>query len=390
MTEAAADERFEQAAQLRDAIRTIDTLRQRQQKMTVDGARRSGRVRPQGRPGRRRRPGLPGARRQGRRTRRAGDAGRRRPERRPIRRLARMSCGRRTSFRRRWSSSTPSATAPPEIHLPVALSESETELAAGVADRSRRPSRPARRAQARRKARPARARRAQRAGRLSDALQRDRRRPLRRARNAARRPEPAVDSAPDRLLRHLHDPGQRDRRVDGGLRRRPDEAGGVPEVQDPRSEDPRIEIGGSKTEVRTARPRSSIPGSSTTSPSMHEVVLRRYRKVLENGGPFPDLILIDGGKGQLSAAYAGARDAGAGEPGGGRHRQERRAAVHARSRRSDRARAEQPGAAADPAHSRRSAPLCDHLPPPVARRSAICARRSIRSPASARAAARRC
>jgi excinuclease ABC subunit C len=38
--------------------------------------------------------------------------------------------------------------------------------------------------------------------------------------------------------------------------------------------------------------------------SMQEVVLRRYRKVLENGGPFPDLILIDGGKGQLSAAYA--------------------------------------------------------------------------------------
>jgi excinuclease ABC subunit C len=38
--------------------------------------------------------------------------------------------------------------------------------------------------------------------------------------------------------------------------------------------------------------------------AMHEVVLRRYRKVLERGGPFPDLILIDGGKGQLSAAYA--------------------------------------------------------------------------------------
>ncbi len=37
--------------------------------------------------------------------------------------------------------------------------------------------------------------------------------------------------------------------------------------------------------------------------AMHEVVLRRYRKVLEEGGPFPDLILIDGGKGQLSAAY---------------------------------------------------------------------------------------
>ena len=33
MTEAAAEERFEQAAQLRDAIRTIETLRTRQQKM---------------------------------------------------------------------------------------------------------------------------------------------------------------------------------------------------------------------------------------------------------------------------------------------------------------------------------------------------------------------
>ena len=37
--------------------------------------------------------------------------------------------------------------------------------------------------------------------------------------------------------------------------------------------------------------------------AMREVVLRRYRKLLENGGPFPDLVLIDGGKGQLSAGY---------------------------------------------------------------------------------------
>ena len=37
--------------------------------------------------------------------------------------------------------------------------------------------------------------------------------------------------------------------------------------------------------------------------SMREVVLRRYRRLLAQGGPFPDLILIDGGKGQLSAAY---------------------------------------------------------------------------------------
>jgi excinuclease ABC subunit C len=44
--------------------------------------------------------------------------------------------------------------------------------------------------------------------------------------------------------------------------------------------------------------------------AMHEVVLRRYRKLLETGGPFPDLILIDGGKGQLSAAYAALEELG--------------------------------------------------------------------------------
>jgi excinuclease ABC subunit C len=38
--------------------------------------------------------------------------------------------------------------------------------------------------------------------------------------------------------------------------------------------------------------------------AMSQVVGRRYRRLLEGGGPFPDLIVIDGGKGQLSAAYA--------------------------------------------------------------------------------------
>ena len=46
--------------------------------------------------------------------------------------------------------------------------------------------------------------------------------------------------------------------------------------------------------------------------AMQEVVSRRYRKVLEAGGPFPDLILIDGGKGQLSSAYAALRELGLG------------------------------------------------------------------------------
>ena len=37
--------------------------------------------------------------------------------------------------------------------------------------------------------------------------------------------------------------------------------------------------------------------------AMRQVVQRRYRGVIESGGPFPDLILIDGGRGQLAAAY---------------------------------------------------------------------------------------
>jgi excinuclease ABC subunit C len=44
--------------------------------------------------------------------------------------------------------------------------------------------------------------------------------------------------------------------------------------------------------------------------AMEEVVRRRYQKLLEQGGPFPDLILIDGGKGQLTAAYAALRQLG--------------------------------------------------------------------------------
>jgi excinuclease ABC subunit C len=46
--------------------------------------------------------------------------------------------------------------------------------------------------------------------------------------------------------------------------------------------------------------------------AMREVVRRRYRKVMEEGGPFPDLILIDGGRGQVSAAYEGLHEIGLG------------------------------------------------------------------------------
>jgi excinuclease ABC subunit C len=39
--------------------------------------------------------------------------------------------------------------------------------------------------------------------------------------------------------------------------------------------------------------------------AMEEVVQRRYARVADDDGPWPDLIVIDGGYGQLSAAYAG-------------------------------------------------------------------------------------
>ena len=44
--------------------------------------------------------------------------------------------------------------------------------------------------------------------------------------------------------------------------------------------------------------------------TMKEVVYRRYKRVLEQGEDFPQLIIIDGGKGQLSAAMESIRELG--------------------------------------------------------------------------------
>ncbi len=38
--------------------------------------------------------------------------------------------------------------------------------------------------------------------------------------------------------------------------------------------------------------------------SMREIVYRRYSRLLEEGAELPDLVIVDGGKGQLSSAYA--------------------------------------------------------------------------------------
>lgn len=44
--------------------------------------------------------------------------------------------------------------------------------------------------------------------------------------------------------------------------------------------------------------------------SMHEVVYRRYKRLAEEGKPLPQLVVIDGGKGQLNAAYEALRELG--------------------------------------------------------------------------------
>ena len=58
-----------------------------------------------------------------------------------------------------------------------------------------------------------------------------------------------------------------------------------------------------KSDYRKYRISPANHAGSDDFAAMSEVVTRRYRKLLEQGGPFPDLVLIDGGKGQLSAAY---------------------------------------------------------------------------------------
>lgn len=56
-----------------------------------------------------------------------------------------------------------------------------------------------------------------------------------------------------------------------------------------------------KSDYRTFKIKS-VEGEPNDFASMKEVVGRRYSRILEEGRAFPDLIIIDGGKGQLGAA----------------------------------------------------------------------------------------
>jgi excinuclease ABC subunit C len=67
-----------------------------------------------------------------------------------------------------------------------------------------------------------------------------------------------------------------------------------------------------KSDYRKFRIRS-VSGAPDDFASMREVVGRRYKRLLEESKELPDLVLIDGGKGQLSAAVEALEELGLGE-----------------------------------------------------------------------------
>ncbi len=62
-----------------------------------------------------------------------------------------------------------------------------------------------------------------------------------------------------------------------------------------------------KSDYRTYKIRTVENGKPDDFQSMREVVERRYARLLEENGPWPDLVIIDGGKGQLSSAVESLR-----------------------------------------------------------------------------------
>src|SRR5688500_946236 len=200
MVDAAGNERYEEAAQLRDAMRTVQILRDRQQKVATAQL------------GDRDVFGL-----------KAGPSG-------SAIHVFAMRGGR--VVERVELATDPGAIAGPSTVLgaggaadvlQAALAQfyemrvppSEINLPAEIEDceameewLSARVGREDPRAAARRQTRAGGARHAQRGARLPNPLQRDHRGPLRRTRDSAKCHRAAVDSAADRLLRHLDHPGQ--------------------------------------------------------------------------------------------------------------------------------------------------------------------------------------
>jgi len=313
MTEAAADERFEQAAQLRDAIRTIETVQQRQQKMagTGHGDRDAFGIKV----------GPAGAVVQVFQVRggkvvervelaRAEDGGRRTE-----------GGGRRTEggwkenggegaevsetevLQAALEQFYSERAAPPEIHLPIELSPAETEtVEAWLTDKSDH------------RVRIVVPKRGEKRGLLDLAARNAQVAYQTRFNETVAAHYDALETL--RLVLNLPAIPRRIECFDISTIQGAETVASMVVCEDgrmKRSEYRKFRIRGPKPGPSAIGHRTSDIGSAASEvtprrvlddfASMHEVVLRRYRKVLENGGPFPDLILIDGGKGQLSAAY---------------------------------------------------------------------------------------
>jgi excinuclease ABC subunit C len=288
MTEASQAERFEQAAQLRDAIRTIETLGTRQQKMaTVElGDRDAFGIKL----------GPAGAVVQIFQVR-----GGRVVERVELVTESQAGFGARSDADDRLTEGEilqvalqqfyADRPAPPEVHLPVAIAGQEAEMLEGWLT-----------AQAGRRVRLVVPKRGEKRGLLD---------------LAARNAEVAYQARFNENVAANYDALETLRGVlalPSAPRRI--ECFDISTIQGAETvasmvvcEDGRMK----RSEYRKFRIRGAPPGARGDDfAAMHEVVLRRCRKLLEAGGPFPDLILIDGGKGQLSAAYAALEELGLG------------------------------------------------------------------------------
>jgi excinuclease ABC subunit C len=302
MTEAAAEERYEQAAQLRDALRTIATLQQRQQKMTGTGL------------GDRDAFGI-----------KVGPAGAvvqvfqvrggkviERIELATTSEVGGRGSGIGTEvggdseiLQAALEQFYTEHPAPPEIHIPSPLSASETEvIEAWLTDRSGH------------RVRLIVPRRGEKRGLLDLAARNAQVAYQTRFNETVAAHYDALETL--RLVLNLPSIPRRIECFDISTIQGSETVASMVVCEDgrmKRAEYRKFKIRGKRSDLYTRRgsdPSVPIPDPRPPIPdrvlddfaSIHEVVLRRYRKVLENGGPFPDLIVIDGGKGQLSAAYA--------------------------------------------------------------------------------------
>ena len=341
MADAAGDERYEQAAQLRDALRTIETLQQRQQKMTgtelgdrdafgikvgpagavvqvfqVRGGKVIERIE------------LASAEVGGWRlpasARETIDAGYGEASPEPLRGEGGEAGGDESrGFRLPPEEDVLQAAleqfytdhpAPPEIHIPVALSASETDvLEAWLTDRAAR------------RVRLVVPKRGEKRGLLDLASRNAQVAYQTRFNETVAAHYDALETL--RVVLSLPSIPRRIECFDISTLQGSETVASMVVCEDgrmKRGEYRKFRIRGTRLEppafasapAAAARSESSIDAAAASGggapralilddfASMHEVVLRRYRKVLENGGPFPDLVVLDGGKGQLSAAYA--------------------------------------------------------------------------------------